>query len=603
MRLPLLLAFLAFTPLLRAQLTPAADDRISRVLFTTAQVGNLLFPKDARTVQIVVEARKTLPSSARTVTCEVRDYWGAEQTDPVLLKLSEGANRPGSVTYNGTLDLAGATLEIGRYYEIHGAVPGADGAEPYRAHTSFAILPEAETKKYKPEEIPFSSHSLDDRITEHIRLTDRLGIRVCGLSSTWGAKAPYAAVAPQLDLVKQLGMGWLTVTPVAEIEAGKAAYDEAALRQGVRNLITQFGTVRPMILNLGDDPRGTGERVLKNVAAYRAVYEAAKKTDPTITVVATSLDPNEEYFKAGYGQWCDAFDFRDYDKTPETLRKTIGEYRALMTKYKCEKPIWSTELGFNSQGRTRLAAAALLMKKFTAFFAAGGASASWFSLLAPDPDAKTSGTAIDSLNVFDSRYNRYAPRLDGIAYFNAVNAIAIKKFVEEKAYAGGVRAFLFRDRDARTLQVLWSDQGRQDIGLPLEAVKEVQVIRVDGSRRTLQADSTDLTLTVGDEPLLLLYQGGGALAAQLAPAAVSVEALPKTLSRKEASMLAISTKSFPLDGIDFIAPPSWKWESKGLNFSVTAPAGSAVREGDFIITLTDAKGLRRGELYARAPLE
>lgn len=598
MRLPLLLALCSLTTLLRAQ-----EPTVSRVLFSTAQLGNLLFPKDARTVQIVVEARKTLPPSARTVTCEVRDYWGAEQTDPVQLKLSEGGSNPGRVIYNGTLDLAGATLEIGRYYEVHVAVPGEAGAEPYRAHSSFAILPEAETKKYKPDEVPFTSRNWDNRLIEYVRLTDRLGIRRCGLSGSWAAKAPYAAQVPQLELVKQLGMGWLTTTPATQIEAGKPEHDDTALRFGARNLIAQFGTVRPMILNLGNDPRGTGDRVLKNVAAYRAIYEAAKKTDPTITVVATAVEPNEEYFKAGYGQWCDAFDFHDYDKSPETLRKTIGDYRALMTKYKCEKPLWSTELGFNSQGRTRLAAASSLTKKFTNFFAVGGASASWFALLAPDPDGKSSGTATDSLNVFDSRYNRYAPRLDAIAYFNAVSAIAIKKFVEERAYVNGVHAFLFRDRDSRTLQVLWSDQGRQDIGLPLAGVKEVQVIRVDGSRRTLQADNTDLTLSVGDEPLLLLYQGGGAVAGKLAEPAVTVEKLPKTLSRKEPSTLAIATKSFPLDGIDLIAPPSWKWESKGLNFSVTAPAGSAVREADFIITLTDAKGLRRGELYARAPLE
>ncbi|HEV7404658.1 MAG TPA: hypothetical protein VGO11_17080 [Chthoniobacteraceae bacterium] len=598
MRLSLLLiAFLALTPPLRAQ-----DDRISRVLFSTAQLGNLLFPKDPRTVQIVVEARRTLPPGARTIDCDVRDYWGAEQTEPVQLKLADGESKPGRVLYTGTLDLAGATLEIGRYYEIHVAVPAEKG-EPFRAQTSFAILPAAEAKKYKPEEIPFTSRSWDNRLLEHVRLTDRLGLRLCGLSGTWAARAPYAAQVPQLDLVKQLGLGWLTVTPVAEMEAGKAVYDETALRQGVRNLITQFGAVRPMVLNLGNDPRGTGDRVLKNVAAYRAVYEAAKKTDPAITVVATAVEPNEEYFKAGYGQWCDAFDFHDYDKTPDTVRRTIGEYRALMKKYQCEKPIWCTELGFNSQGRTRLAAAAALTKKFTVFFAAGGARAGWFGLLSPDPEGKTSGSATDALNVFDGRYNRYAPRLDAIAYFNAVNAIAIKKFVEEKAYANGVHAFLFRDPDARSLQVLWSDQGRQEIGLPLAGVQEVQVIRIDGSLHKLQADNTDLSLSVSDEPLLLLYQGGGALPAKLDVSFVTLEPLPKTLSRNESSALTIFTRSFPLEGVDLIVPPSWKWESKGLQFNVTPPAGTAAREADFTLTLTDAKGLRRGELYAHAPLE
>ena len=46
-------------------------------------------------------------------------------------------------------------------------------------------------------------------------------------------------------------------------------------------------------------------------------------------------------------------------------------------------------------------------------------------------------------NVFDCRYNHYAPRLDAVAYYNAVNAIAIKKFVMEKNYPGEDKFFSF----------------------------------------------------------------------------------------------------------------------------------------------------------------
>lgn len=380
-------------------------------------------------------------------------------------------------------------------------------------------------------------------------------------------------------------------------------YDDTALRFGTRNLIKQPGAVQPMVISLGSEPKGKGDRVVKNVAVYRAIYEAAKATDPAVTVVATAVEPNEEYFQAGYGRWCDAFDFHNYEKSPDSIRKTIGEYRTLMKKYNCEKPIWTTELGLNRQGQPRLAVAASLTKKFTTFFAAGGARASWFSLLYPDPEGKSVGSPTDTLNVFDGRFNRYAPRLDAVAYFNAVNAITTKKFVEEKEYPNGVRAFLFRDRDARSLQVLWSEQGRQDIGLPLAGVKEVQLVRIDGSRRVLQADSTDLTVSVGEEPLLLLYRAGGALAAALTPPAATLEPLPKTLSRKEPSELTVFTKTFPLTGIELDAPPSWKWASKGLRFSVTPPASTAAREAAFTVTLTDANGLRRGELWAHAPLE
>ena len=425
--------------------------------------------------------------------------------------------------------------------------------EPFRNHTSLAILPEAATRKFKPEDVPFTSRNWDNRLEDYVRLTDRLGVRVCGIWGDWSSKPPYEAEAPALDLAQKLGMGWLTNTPAATIEAGKTDYDEEALRKGVRNIIEKFGKARPMFINLGNEPHGTGERVLKNVAAYRAVYEEAKKTDATIPVIATSVEPNEEYFKAGYGKWCDAYDFHIYE-TAADVRRTIGEYRALMKKYGVEKPLWSTELGLNSQGLTRHAVAVELLKKTATFFAAGGVNMAWFCLLYPDGEGKQHGSSGDSHNVFDCRYHRYAPRLDAIAYYNAVNAIAVKKFIAEKQYHGGIGAFLFRDRENRSLQVLWKDKGRADVAVPL-AAKAVQMIRIDGRRRTLNADGKSITLTVGEDPLLLLYEGGeSTLPPSLGAPLAKIEAPPSTLQRGAASTLTVT---FNEAAPELIAPPFW----------------------------------------------
>src|SRR5206468_12521204 len=106
----------------------------------------------------------------------------------------------------------------------------------------------------------------------------------------------------------------------------------------------------------------------------------------------------------------------------ENVRQNIGQYRELMKKHGNVKPIWSTEIGLNSQGVARHAVAVDLIKKFTTFFAAGGENASWFGLLYPDPEGKLHGSSGDSHNVFNCRYNGYSPRLDAIAYYNAVNA-------------------------------------------------------------------------------------------------------------------------------------------------------------------------------------
>ncbi|MEZ0387483.1 MAG: hypothetical protein ACAI34_10475, partial [Verrucomicrobium sp.] len=71
------------------------DDRISRVLFATAQLGNLLFPQDSRVVTVTVEATKPLTESQSKITCVVRDYWGAEQAEPVDLPLKDPVKKDG----------------------------------------------------------------------------------------------------------------------------------------------------------------------------------------------------------------------------------------------------------------------------------------------------------------------------------------------------------------------------------------------------------------------------------------------------------------------------------------------------------------------------
>lgn len=590
------------------------DDRIARVLFSTAALGNLLLPEDPRTVSITVEATKPLGDDQRALSYVVRDYWGAEQTKPATVSLAATPEKKaGKLLYNGSIDLRDAPLEVGRYYELHASVP-QPGGEPFTNHTSLAILPPAVTKQYKPEDVPFTSRNWDNRSTEYIRLSDRLGIRVVGIWGGWSSKAPYAAEAPRLELAKELGLGWLTTTPASTIERGKTDYDETALRQGVRNLIEKFGQHRPFYINLGNEPHGTGDKVLRNVAAYKAIYEEVKKVDPTIPVIATSVEPNEEYFKAGYGQWCDAFDFHIYEG-PEDVRRTIGQYKALMKKYDVEKPIWSTELGLNSQGVTRHVVAQEVTKKFATFFAAGGARACWFALVYPDADGKSSGSSGDSHNVFDSRFNRYCPRLDAVAYYNAVNAIAVKKFVAERQYPAegegggrGVRAFLFRDKENRTLQVLWRDEGRQDATVPLPGVRDVQVIRVDGSRRALNADGKGVTLSLTADPLLLLYEGGPAtLPDALGEPAATLEGLSPTASRGRPVTFSVALKGAKADDVNVVAPAFWtvaKAPGAGqapVAFTLTPPADTAAHHADFTVTLgTDAT--RVGELYYRTPL-
>ncbi|HOD84034.1 MAG: hypothetical protein BWX88_01257 [Planctomycetes bacterium ADurb.Bin126] len=590
---------------------PLRDGRISRLLFSTAALGNLLLPGDPRRVDIRVETRKPLRSEQQSVRCVLRDYWGAEQAKPWTIDLGPMAREGRQFVYKASLDLGAAGLEIGRYYELHAEIP-QPGEEPFANYTSLAILPEAPAKALKPEDVPFTSRSWDNRSNEHVKLTDRLGIRVCGIWGGWSSKEPYKPTAPQLDLVRKLGMGWLTGTPAATIERGQTDYDEQALRQGVRNLIQTYGNVRPMIINLGNEPHGTGEVVRRNVEAYRVLYEEIKKVDPTITVVATSVEPNEEYFRLGYGRWCDAYDFHVY-ADGEALREEMRRYQALARKYDHVKPLWSTELGLNSQGMTRHAVACEVIRKTATFFACGGVNMSWFGLVYGDPQAKLHGTAANSHNLFDCRYNRHCPRLDAIALYNAVNAVSSRKFRCERLYEGGLRAFLFDDGRGDSLQVLWAGKAGRDVAVPLAGAEDVLVVRIDGSRRTLKARGGSVTLSINEDPLLLLYkreaQGSvsqAKLPELLLPAAAWDDP-PRTISTTGPTTLGVKLgQGLAASQVELIAPPFWSVKKEStdaslVRFTLTPPPDTGARECDLAVRIgpPDAP---RGELYLRRPM-
>ncbi|MEI8340001.1 MAG: sugar-binding protein [Verrucomicrobiota bacterium] len=586
------------------------ERRIKRLLFSTAQLGNLLLPGDSRKISVTVEADKPLERSQTTLTYGVRDYWGAEQTESRSLSLLLPEQSGNTLIYRGSIDLDRAPLEVGRYYEIHAEIPQA-GSEPFRAYTSLAILPEAEAKRYKPEEIPFTSRSWNNTIPETVTLTDRLGIRIAGIWGGWSSEPPYKPQAPCIELVEQLKMGFLTNTPILSIEArysGYEKFDEKALREGMRNFLKKYAHIRPLYINLGNEPHGTGDRIIENVRNYRILYEEVKKFDPSIFVIGSSMGPEEEYFKAGAGKYCDAYDFHIYEDS-ENVRAAIRKYHELFKKYGNAKPIWSTELGLNSHGMTRHAVAVELIKKFVVFFAEGGSNLSWFSVLFPDTDGSITGSSSDAHNVFDGRYGRFSPRLDAIAYYNAVNGIAVKKFLQEKKYDGAVSAFLFEDRDKNKLQVLWKEKGRRDVYVPLQGVGKVQVIRIDGSRSELEAGGQGVTLSITEDPLLLLYrEGEGALADNLDEPFVRLISAPSAIVRGTEGRMSLALgKDVNAGEVDLVCPPSCsvKKSSSDLGevvFEINVPEHSFAREIDCKVTIASAGKKRIGELYYRIPV-
>jgi len=592
---------------------PRKDKRIAAILFSTAQMGNMIFPADKRDVGVTVRATKPLKDVQHELSYVVRDYWGAEQIAAGKAALTKTGKKGNWFEYDTSLDLSKAPLEVGRYYEIHAYVPQENDL-PFHNYTSLAILPEAVTKKYKPEEVPFTSRDWDNRIREYFTLSDRIGVRICGIWGGWSADPPYKPEAPSIEMCEKLGMGVLTGAPTHAIQEhapGYEKYDEKALRQGVRNWIEKFGRIRPLIISLGNEPHGDDARVQESIKAYRIVYSEVKKIDPTITVLGTSCGPEERYFKFGFQDCCDAYDFHIYESYVD-VQRAIETYRKLFKSYGGAKPIWSTELGLNAQGMTRHAVAVEMVKKFTVFFASGGASMCWFDLLYPDPAGTGGDSNASAFNVFDCRYSRYAPKLDAVSYYNMVNAICIKKFVEQKQYAGGIHAYLFRDRDGQCLQVLWADKGRADVRVPLAGVAAVLAIAIDGRRTEMKAGGKAVTLSVSEDPVVLLYKGGAGLADALTPPAASITSLPTAIIKGAAVPLAVTLNGISPDRIALVTPPFWttsqsvgQKDASGatrVTFEIASPQVSEVRQGDLLVRIKDDAGNVSGQLSALVPV-
>ena len=564
--------------------------RIERILLATDAVGNLFLPGDQAVYRVTVEAVKPLPETQRTLRYSLRDYWGAEQLPPGEVALAKAPRGRTPFVYSAEIRLPSEQLVVGKYYELHAAIPRKTG-EPVREFSGLAILPTAVSKQYDPEQIPFTIRNWDSRIGVYFDLADRLGLRLFGVWGGWSADPPYKPHCPGIERCETVAAKWITGTPAASIERkGFTEYSEESLRRGMKNFLEQFADRGMAMIAMGNEPHGTGKKVLENVRAYKTIYENVKAFDPKIHVIGTSVEPNEEYFKAGYQNYLDSYDFHIYEHYTN-VRRTMAEYRALMKKYDAVKPIHSTELGLNSQGQTRHAVAVEMIKKFTVFFAEGGDTVSWFTIQYPDPQGKARGQFGDSHCVFDCKYNLYNPRLDAVVHYYMINGICDKKFVEQRHYPDGVQAYLFRNQQGGCLQLLWSDDARKDVLVPIPASQDVELIRLDGSRTRLRSTTGGISLGLSAEPSLLLYhdprQG---LAKTLGTPALSLASAPAAIGEAASSAFALRGKGLTPESLRVSCPPLWTTTVKQagenqIECTIRAPDSTPAREARIHVQL------------------
>ena len=547
------------------------ESSVDRILIKTDVVGNLFYPGNLINFKVEVETIKPLLPSESYLNYRISDYWGTLVESPKTTKLVQLEQRKGKFLYLADVDAPDHLLQTGKFFQIHVEVP-QESAKPATEFAGFAMLRESLAKGFSPEKIPFTIRNWDGRVQAYFHLADRLGFRLLGVWGGWSSKPPYKAHLPQVDLVDDLKALWITGTPAASIERnGFTEYSEESLRKGMKNFLEEYAHKGLHKICIGNEPHGKGEKVLENIRAYKAIYESVKAFDENIHVVGTSVEPNEEYFRNGYQNYLDSYDFHIYEHYTK-VRQQMKEYRALMKKYDAVKPIHSTELGLNSQGQTRLDVSREMIKKTASFFAEGGEMTSWFTIQYPDPKGKARGQSGDAHCMFDCKYNLYNPRLDAITQYHLINNILDKKFVEEKHYEDGIQSYLFQNNSGASTQILWLDGKRKDILLPLpEDTKHAMLTYIDGSSQMLMCPEEGVHLTISEDPISLTYvdKTKAKLPAKLPKSTLSYSKAKLSLQPGKSSTIQLSGTKRTSDTLEVLAPPLWK--SNRTNSSDNTP--------------------------------
>lgn len=574
---------------------------VAAIRFASRAVGNLFLPSDPVRFQVTVECIRPLPSTGLVLTCTVRDYWGSEFAAPRTVGMvAAGMLENGRHAYRADVDLAGLDLAVGKYFEIHGEVPEPDLPEPTVEASSFAILPEAATKAHAPFDVPFTASGWNPGVPGFFPLCDRLGLRVADVYSRWSAEPPYEVQAPGIEIVRQLGMGALMSTMAFIVEGrrpGYEKYDRTALFEGARRLVATYKDQLPIAIRNGNEPHPADDaQALEMIACYQAIYEGVKAADPSVIVTSTSCGAEEQFFRLGFQRFYDVYDFHQYADAG-VIPGDFERYERLVAKYGMRKPVWSTEIGLNSQGMARSAVAIQMIKIFTMFFACGGENASWFGIMWPDPDGSNVGTNGDSFDVFNSKYCLYSPKLTAITEYNMVNAICVKRIVASRTYADGTFAALFRDLQGQCLLVAWRDAGRREVALPMPGVHRVRATRLDGSANDLAPGRNGLTLALSEEPYLLQFESATfGLPEDFGPPRATLDTTYAPVVKGGETRIRFHHAPGDAARIELEAPPRWTLHkhptSNGTTtvFQIAAPSDTTAREGRLRAWWTDGGG-------------
>ena len=297
--------------------------------------------------------------------------------------------------------------------------------------------------------------------------------------------------------------------------------DLAAWQEYVRQTVSHYhGTIHAWeIWNEPDTAWSWGGNDGGDPAAYlkllQTAYQTIKSIDPNATVVTGGVTGTErgatwinKLLDLGGGQYFDQLGIHGYiDPNAESVY--YGPIWTLLKQAaaRAGKPIWITEFGWSSSGSgsaatgSEAAQANWIARELPMLFSLGNVShISLFQFKDPNDQPNTFGVVRSNASAKPAFtvYQTYAAQLTGMHY---------------QALLSGSDATV---RDSRflgsdhTLDVLWDESGSRSTSL--SASGPVTVVRLDGSQQTVSPSNGQVTLTVGNDPILVLRQGVAVLA-------------------------------------------------------------------------------------------
>ena len=151
-------------------------------------------------------------------------------------------------------------------------------------------------------------------------------------------------------------------------------------------------------------------------------------------------------------------------------------------------------------------------------------------------------------------------------------------------YPDGVQAYLFRDQKGNCLQIIWLDDNRKDVLVPLAPGQKLELVHLDGWRTRLQGTTAGISLTASEEPLLLLYRDSrNGLAENLGTPAVWLDKAPPDISPGATSSFLLKGKGLTARSVQVDCSPLWKAVLKQagkdrVECTIQAPASTSARQ-------------------------